>query len=146
LREAIYRVFATQAHGRAPAQADLDILNRELSSALAKSQIVATAHGFGWEWMSDETVLDRMLWPVVRSAADLLTSADLLQRVGNVPTTAAAAGCSWIRAKTAVVAGATSTTAATEPNSGDTTSGYDSARCEGAQYQCDGSSRNSFHG
>ncbi len=70
LREAIYHVFSAQAHGRVPAQADLDILNKERSRALAKSQIVAMVSGFEWEWMSDETALDSIMTSAVPNVSE----------------------------------------------------------------------------
>lgn len=91
LREAIYRIFSAISHGLLPQAADLDTLNAELSGALARSQIVPTAEGFAWDWVGAEDTLDRMLWPVVYDAADLLTS-EALERVGEC----AGDGCGWL--------------------------------------------------
>ena len=77
LREAIYRIFSAISHGRPPQAADLATYNAELSGALARSRIVSTAEGFAWDWRRAEDALDRMLWPVVRDAAGLLTSEKL---------------------------------------------------------------------
>jgi predicted RNA-binding Zn ribbon-like protein len=93
LREALYRIFSAQARGRALPQADLGIINRALSDALSKAQIVQTASGFRWGWVSDELALDRMLWPIVRSAADLLTLDRWLARVGQCQDDR---GCGWL--------------------------------------------------
>ena len=77
LREAIYRIFSAIAvRGTAPA-ADLAILNAALGEALARLQVTPATEGFTWGWRSDDTALDAMLWPVVRSAGELLTSAEL---------------------------------------------------------------------
>ncbi len=92
LREAIYRIFSAQARGRALPQADLEILNRELSNALSKAQIVSTASGFRWGW-AGEVALDRILWPIARSAADLLTWDRWLARVGQCNDDR---GCGWL--------------------------------------------------
>ncbi|MGH7124521.1 MAG: CGNR zinc finger domain-containing protein, partial [Stellaceae bacterium] len=46
--------------------------------------------GFTWAW-DDEPALDRMLWPIVRSATQLLTAAEL-SRVKQC----AGRGCSWL--------------------------------------------------
>lgn len=89
LREAIYRVFEALAHGRSPSSEDLDVLNGALSRALARLRLVLTAKGPAWDWNDDDDGLDRMLWPVVRQAADLLTS-QRLDRVGQCP------GCGWL--------------------------------------------------
>lgn len=91
LREAIYRIFSAISHGLLPQAADLDTLNAELSGALARSQIVPAADGFAWDWVGAGDTLDRMLWAVVRDAADLLTSDDL-----NRVRECAGDGCGWL--------------------------------------------------
>lgn len=92
LREAIYGIFAAVAHGRQPKAADLAALNEALPAALAQSRIVSTAEGFAWEWAGNEDALARLLWPLVRSAAELLTSREL-HRVGQC---ADDRGCGWL--------------------------------------------------
>jgi predicted RNA-binding Zn ribbon-like protein len=89
LREAMYRIFEAVADDRAPAPEDLDVLNRALSETLARLRLIPTAQGLDWGWADGEAALDRMLWSVVRRAADLLTSARL-ERVGQCP------GCGWL--------------------------------------------------
>jgi len=89
LREAIYRIFEAVADVRSPESKDVDILNGALSEALARLQLVPIGEGFAWDWMDCEDALDPMLWPVVRLAADLLTS-QRLKRVGQCP------GCGWL--------------------------------------------------
>jgi len=77
LREAIYRIFIAVIKEWGAQASDLEILNRELAAARARERVVAGEKGFEWEWDRPTPGLDRMLWPVVRSAAELLTSADL---------------------------------------------------------------------
>ncbi len=77
LREAIYRIFSAVAAGRAPDAADLETLNVALARALVHAQIVLAGDGFAWAWRDHEGALDRMLWPVARSAGELLTSEEL---------------------------------------------------------------------
>jgi predicted RNA-binding Zn ribbon-like protein len=77
LREGLYRLFAATAEGKPADGEDLAILNAALSEALVQSQIILRAEGFTWSWSKEGRMLDRLLWPVVRSAADLLTSTDL---------------------------------------------------------------------
>ena len=91
LREAIYRIFEAVADGRAPEAADVDALNAVLAGALARARIVPAEDGFEWGWADDPTALDRMLWPVARSAADLLAS-DELATVRVCP----GGGCRWL--------------------------------------------------
>ena len=119
-REVIYRLFAALTEGRSAATADLAALNRSLAEALARARVVefhaddvtrddgsgrgGRGHGdaadrpedrtpvtFTWSWADDPLSLDMPLWPVARSAADLLTSVDLRSlRV------CAADACAWL--------------------------------------------------
>lgn len=57
---------------------DLALLNRELAAARARERVVAGDKGFAWEWERPAPGLARMLWPVVRSVAELLTSPALV--------------------------------------------------------------------
>lgn len=77
LREAIFRVFSAVADARPAAPADLEHFNTALGKVMAHSELVQTDEGFVWGWQPDEDALDRILWPIVRSAADLLTSGEL---------------------------------------------------------------------
>jgi predicted RNA-binding Zn ribbon-like protein len=77
LRETIYRIFSTVAGGESPAAADLAGLNEELAEALAQLQLVPAPDGFAWDWRGDRQVLAWLLWPLARSAAELLTSVEL---------------------------------------------------------------------
>jgi predicted RNA-binding Zn ribbon-like protein len=74
LREAIYHIFSAVAGSGQPRARDLDVLNQELVVALSHTRVVAVASGFTWAWIVQDDALDRMLWPIARSAADLLTS------------------------------------------------------------------------
>jgi predicted RNA-binding Zn ribbon-like protein len=74
LREAIYILFRDRRPGDA-----LAILNRELAVSRGHERIHHTRGGFQWRW-DDSPSLDRILWPVARSAAELLASSDA-QRV-----------------------------------------------------------------
>ena len=77
LREAIYRVFSAIAQDEAPQQNDLDNVNAALTEGMAQARILPTPEGFRWDWPDDTLTLDRMLWPVARSAAELLISEQL---------------------------------------------------------------------
>jgi predicted RNA-binding Zn ribbon-like protein len=92
LRDSIYEIFAAIAHRQSPHATDLITLNAALSETLARSQIAPTDTGFIWQWAGDGDALDRPLWSIARSAADLLTSDDL-QRVGQC---ADDRGCGWL--------------------------------------------------
>jgi predicted RNA-binding Zn ribbon-like protein len=74
LREAHYGIFSALAGGRAPARADLALANAELARALSRSRVVTSGAGFAWSWDAAATELDLPLWPIARSAAELLIS------------------------------------------------------------------------
>ena len=92
LREACYGVFVARIAGESAAPADLGVVNRELAAALAHAELVPGAAGFAWGWASAPR-LERLLWPIVRSAAALLTDSALLERVGQC---ADDRGCGWL--------------------------------------------------
>ena len=92
LREVMYRVFSAIAAGNAPPEVDLATLNQALASSLAHARLEPDGAGYRWGWRTDPPALDRMLWPVLRSAGDLLTS-DELDRVKECP---GLGDCGWI--------------------------------------------------
>lgn len=92
LREICYRIFSAIGHRRVPEQPDIDGLNRALAAGLGDAAIAARPGGFVWSWQQRPLGLDWLLWPLARSAADLLTSADL-KRVGEC---ADDRGCGWL--------------------------------------------------
>lgn len=82
LREALYRIFAAISDNELPSASDLAILNEALPRAYAMPELVTTSTGYGWRWRGDESGLDSILWPILRSAARLLTEGEL-DRVGQ---------------------------------------------------------------
>ena len=89
LREAIYRVFSAIAKRSLPQTADLEALGDAFVEAMGHVRLRPSAQGFQWEWVKQEQRLDRMLWPIARSAVELLTSEEV-QRVRVCP------GCGWV--------------------------------------------------
>lgn len=77
LREAIYRIFSRSAAGQPPPYDDLDLLNAALSEVLPHLRILWADGHFTWGWAGEQNALDRMLWPVIRDAAELLNSEEL---------------------------------------------------------------------
>jgi len=77
VREALYRVFVALLHRWRPEAADVEVLNREVLRARVRERLTPEGRGFGWTWDADSGALDRVLWPVMRSAADLMLSKDL---------------------------------------------------------------------
>jgi predicted RNA-binding Zn ribbon-like protein len=95
LREAIDRVISRAIAGESQDESDLSVLNRELSIALSHLRVMPTDGAYGWDWDlswdEGETPLDRPLWPVAQSAAELLTS----PKLGRVKV-CAGDGCGWM--------------------------------------------------
>ena len=77
LREALTAIFCAVAAGLRIRPDALDVLNGELAGAMARSQVVPTDSGFTWLWAEGGKALDCVLWPIARSAADLLTEGPL---------------------------------------------------------------------
>jgi predicted RNA-binding Zn ribbon-like protein len=84
LREVIYRIFAAEVRDTVPESEDLAALNTALAYAMARSRLAPVSDGFAWGW-EDTDELGAVLWPVVRSAAELLTSSEtrLLKECGS---------------------------------------------------------------
>jgi predicted RNA-binding Zn ribbon-like protein len=91
LREAIHAIASALAHHAAPPAGALLIVNRELSLAMSRAALHSTAHGFAWDWSGAELALDLPIWPIARSAADLLTE-NAQDRVKQC----AGAHCGWV--------------------------------------------------
>jgi predicted RNA-binding Zn ribbon-like protein len=91
LREALYRIYAASAAGSRAATGDLELLNGELATALARLRVAEAKGEFVWEWRDGEGALDRMLWPTARAAADLLVSGNL-----GFLRECAGEGCGWL--------------------------------------------------
>jgi predicted RNA-binding Zn ribbon-like protein len=89
VRETIYRIFVAIAHRRPPGSEDLDALNALLSTALSRLRVASQTGGFAWDWVDGDRALDCMLWPIARSAAELLTCPELF-------LVKQCAGCGWL--------------------------------------------------
>jgi len=77
LREALHRIFKATVTGRMPQSVDLETVNDELLKARNHERLISTEKGFKWEWIGREASLDRMLWSIAHSAAELLSKGDL---------------------------------------------------------------------
>lgn len=91
LREVMYRIFSTIAEGALPAETDLATFNKVLSEAMAHACVVIEGDGFTWSWTDSDSALNRILWSVVRSAADLLASQEL-----QTVRMCSADDCNWL--------------------------------------------------
>jgi predicted RNA-binding Zn ribbon-like protein len=82
LRGAIYRICAAVIHGARPRASELDLLNQELNVAHGRVRLGVGEENFVWEWTDTKNALDRMLWRVADSAAEMLTTDDLTRLRG----------------------------------------------------------------
>jgi len=92
LRDAIYRIVVSLLRGSPPNRADLAAFDRVLASALRHSRVIPGRGGLLWTWEGDDRALDAMLWPIVESAAELLTS----ERRSRIGQCADDRGCGWL--------------------------------------------------
>jgi predicted RNA-binding Zn ribbon-like protein len=90
-REDLYRIFSALAAARPPSAADLEQLNAALPQALSRLRLEPRGSEFVWTWAAAEESLAAPLWPILRSAAELLT-AEERQRVREC----AGSGCTWL--------------------------------------------------
>ena len=91
LREALFRIFSAIAEQKRPRPDDFELFNRELGEALSHARLAEGANGFHWTF-SDEDDLASVLWPVARSASDVLVKDDPARvRMCEAPD-----GCGWL--------------------------------------------------
>jgi predicted RNA-binding Zn ribbon-like protein len=91
LREAIHATGAALADVAPPPGPALAVINRELTAAMARARLRRADGGFAWDWAEAPPALERILWPIARSAADLL-AAPARGRIKQC----AGPGCGWI--------------------------------------------------
>jgi predicted RNA-binding Zn ribbon-like protein len=91
LREALFRIFSALAARQRAKTGDLELFNRELADALSHLRVAESAEGFAWSFCDDEALVS-VLWPVTRSAADVLMKDDPARvRMCEAPD-----GCGWL--------------------------------------------------
>ncbi|HLL78475.1 MAG TPA: ABATE domain-containing protein [Ktedonobacteraceae bacterium] len=91
VREALYRIFYAISQGDEPHEHDMAVLNSELARAMSHASLVLRGDGYAWDWSASQPELDVVLWHVVRSAAELLTS----NKLSDVRA-CAADDCRWL--------------------------------------------------
>jgi predicted RNA-binding Zn ribbon-like protein len=91
-REAIFEVLSASAGGRPPPAPALAALNAQLRTVWGRRRLEPGPDGsLVWSWDEDEEPLDRVLWPVLLSAAELATSPER-ERVREC----ASETCAWL--------------------------------------------------
>jgi predicted RNA-binding Zn ribbon-like protein len=95
LREALFRIFLAGVEGADPAGDDVARLSATLSRALAHRRLERREGGYTLAWDGAGEALDAPLWPVVASAADLLTSDPERERV-RICGLHETRECSWL--------------------------------------------------
>ncbi len=91
LREAIWRVFDAIAKNARADPSDLATIHGEALSALGHAHFQQSELGVEYGW-SSELPLDRPLWAIARSAADLLTSQEDRARIRECGSET----CQWL--------------------------------------------------
>ncbi len=76
VRLSLFRIFLATGAGRELPEEDLAAVNEALGAALPALRMARAEQGVTWGWAGDEDALDRMLWPVLLSAAELLVAAE----------------------------------------------------------------------
>jgi predicted RNA-binding Zn ribbon-like protein len=91
LRETMHRIFSALARGGQAAASDLAELSGAVAEAATHRRLVAEGSGLTWQWEEGREPLERLLWPPVQSAVDLLTGGELdrVKMCDNDP-------CSWL--------------------------------------------------
>jgi predicted RNA-binding Zn ribbon-like protein len=89
VREALFQIMLAIADQETPAADALATFNHALGQAAGHMRIVPAGDGFEWDWSDSDDDLNRILWPAVWSAAELIMSDDrrFLRKCG---------GCDWL--------------------------------------------------
>lgn len=90
VRETIYHLFQGVIEDTKPQAADLATFNAARVETMSHACIIPENDGFVWSWQ-ERDALERVVWPIVRSAADLLTSTELKD-----VRMCAAEDCGWL--------------------------------------------------
>jgi predicted RNA-binding Zn ribbon-like protein len=73
-RRSLYRSFSAIAKGKDPSSSDLEYFNQQLPRVMQNLRVQRKGHDVVWVWKKNHENLDPVLWPIVRSTVELLTS------------------------------------------------------------------------
>jgi predicted RNA-binding Zn ribbon-like protein len=90
LRDVVYRLCSATASGEKPRDRDVAALNAALQT-VPKQRLCCSGECCEWEWPAGKSDLRQVLWPVIQSAADLVTSPDV-SRIREC----GAPDCNWL--------------------------------------------------
>lgn len=90
MREAMHAVFAAILNQKPVPRSPLLTLNQYIQAAAQNSQLVPVNGGFEWRFDALPESFESPLWPIARSAADLLASEQL-----GLVRTCASETCQW---------------------------------------------------
>ncbi|MCI0414163.1 ABATE domain-containing protein [bacterium] len=90
-RLALYHLFSAIAGGKHLPARDLHFLNRQLSRTFQNLRIRSKGDEVDWSWEEGNPKPERVLWPIIRSGTELLTSTDrrLIRECGSQT-------CTWL--------------------------------------------------
>jgi predicted RNA-binding Zn ribbon-like protein len=92
LRQTLFRIFSARANCKELPPEDVETLNGVLGQALSRRRLCCADDALEWTWSpADSDDFRTPLWPIVESAAALLTS-DELGRVSECD----ASDCNWL--------------------------------------------------
>ena len=91
LREALFVLLDKWRRGRPATQEELRLLNRELDRAPERLHLRWQQGGFIWKEKPSAVRLERVIWPILGSASELLTTGE-----PNRLKLCAGEGCGWI--------------------------------------------------
>ncbi len=74
VRRALIRLFIALQQEKDLPPRDLQVFNQALARALPAARVVPAEEGLDWGFAGDAGALDRVLWPVLFAAAELLIS------------------------------------------------------------------------
>ena len=90
LRDTVYRLCSATAAGEKPSERDVAALNAALQT-IPRQQLCCSGSCCDWEWPAGTPALRQVLWPVIQSAADLVTSPEV-SRIREC----GAPDCNWL--------------------------------------------------
>jgi predicted RNA-binding Zn ribbon-like protein len=90
-REALYAIFSAIVEHRTVPGKPVGLLNSTLQEAMMHGMVLPDNRRFIWQWIGMDTHMDSILWPIARSAANLLLNPDLAHL-----RMCAAEDCAWL--------------------------------------------------